>query len=528
MSFGFSPGDITLFLGFATKVVKAMKEAGGSKSEYCLAQQQCQDFLRVMDDVQRLDLSNVSDSFRSQIEEYSTHTQEFVKDFKEIIVKYEKSMGKASQRGFITSAPKKIQWAFRAADDLDKFRQSLSAQVNLVHITISNAILSIVARSSQPQQLLLGPARSNALGTASYRDRHKQGYLDWKYNMINSLDMHERVDNITDIVYERLLTRRPGLLLADHGRIYTLSDNVSSPTLDTIPDRHTLPSSGLSDEVPGLDQQHVQLAHERTHSVQQGSLAGELDEYLRSLGLEELSEWEAEYVDQISSQRFLLNGPEEKSSESESSESETENHRDQPQLSMLDGKNGQRSKFRRRMPSFGFSTNALGGASLAISIAQLIDSAAKTSFYIMKSKNAYKELVTLSRRIRQYSSILETATNVICTSMSAGQQKLGWDIIRQSQAAMSEVESILNFRGGIGLWQKNRELVRIMKLIWLPWERKRVLSLMDEIESLKSTFSIVLQTHQVQISERSFTEMQYARELQMKTLDIQRVVSART
>ncbi|KAI7968555.1 hypothetical protein EIK77_006574 [Talaromyces pinophilus] len=523
MSFGFSPGDITLFLGFATKVVKALKEAGGSKSEYCLAQRQCQDFLRAMDNVQRLDLSNVSDSFRRQIEEYSTHTQEFVKDFKETIVKYEKSMGKSSYRGFLTSAPKKIQWAFSAADDLDKFRQSLSAQVNLVHITISHAILSIVTRSHQPQQLLPGPARSNALSTAIYPNRHKQGYLDWKYNMINSLDMHERVDNITDLVYERLLTRRPGLLLADHGRIYTLSDNVSSPTLDTVPDRHTLPSSGHSDEVPGLDQQHVQLAHERTHSVQQGSLAGELDEYLRSLGLEELSEWEAEYVDQISSQRFLLNGPEE-----EFSESETGNRRDQPQPSRLDGKNGQRSKFRRRMPSFGFSTNALGGALLAISIVQLIDSAAKTSFDIMKSKNAYKELVMLSRRIRQYSSILETATNVICTSMSAGQQKLGWDIIRQSQAAMSEVESILNIRGGMGLWHRHRELIRIMRIMWWPWERKRVLSLMDEIESLKSTFSIVLQTHQVQISERSLTEMQYARELQMKTLEIQRVVSART
>ena len=142
--------------------------------------------------------------------------------------------------------------------------RALSAQVNLVHITISHAILSIVTRSHQPQQLLPGPALSNALGTAIYPDRHKQGYLDWKYNMIYSLDMHERVDSITDLVYERLLTRRPGLLLADHGRVYTLSDNVSSPTLDTIPDRHTLPSSGHSDEVPGLDQQHVQLAHERT------------------------------------------------------------------------------------------------------------------------------------------------------------------------------------------------------------------------------------------------------------------------
>lgn len=63
------------------------------------------------------------------------------------------------------------------------------------------------------------------------------------------------------------------------------------------------------------------------------------------------------------------------------------------------------------------------------------------------------------------------------------------------------------------------------------WKKKRVLLIMDEIESLKSTFSILLQTHQIQISERSFAEIQHARQLCMaipETLEMQRIVSTRT
>jgi hypothetical protein len=85
MSFGFSPSDIVLFISFATKVVRALKQKGGSKSEYQLAERQCQDFLAVMEDIKHLDLSNIPEPFRSKIEEYATHTREFVTAFKQMI-----------------------------------------------------------------------------------------------------------------------------------------------------------------------------------------------------------------------------------------------------------------------------------------------------------------------------------------------------------------------------------------------------------------------------------------------------------
>lgn len=141
MSFGFSPGDIVIFTQFAAKAISSLREEGGSKSEFQLAERQCRAFLSVMDELQSLDLSNLPDSFRNKLDEYSTNVHEFINDFRKTIERYERSMGESSEHGSIRSAPRKVQWAFMAADDLGKFRQSLAAQLDLVKITIQTSIL---------------------------------------------------------------------------------------------------------------------------------------------------------------------------------------------------------------------------------------------------------------------------------------------------------------------------------------------------------------------------------------------------
>lgn len=51
MSFGFSPRHIVLFTRFVSKVIVSLKEEGGSKSDFQLAERQCQDFLSVMSEL---------------------------------------------------------------------------------------------------------------------------------------------------------------------------------------------------------------------------------------------------------------------------------------------------------------------------------------------------------------------------------------------------------------------------------------------------------------------------------------------
>jgi hypothetical protein len=131
MSFGFSPGDIVLFVGFVEMVVKALQDSGGSKSEYQLAVRQCQGFLSMMDEIKSYDFPGLPQSIRDKLGEYTTDTQQFIHEFKSSIEKYNKSMNENSDRGWFRSAPRKVQWAFMAADDLEKFTVRLSAQSSL-------------------------------------------------------------------------------------------------------------------------------------------------------------------------------------------------------------------------------------------------------------------------------------------------------------------------------------------------------------------------------------------------------------
>ena len=85
MSFGFSPSDAVLFGTFVAKVISALKEEGGSKADFQLAERQCRGFLDVMNELQSLELWNVPDAFRSEISEFSTDLEDFVTTFRKAI-----------------------------------------------------------------------------------------------------------------------------------------------------------------------------------------------------------------------------------------------------------------------------------------------------------------------------------------------------------------------------------------------------------------------------------------------------------
>src|SRR5437762_2017380 len=97
--FGFSPSDIVAFGQFANKVVVALKEDGGSKSEFQQAIGWCENFLDTLNEIRNLELSNVSASFADQLKKQSEHSAEFVTHFKKKIAKYEKAMGENSGKG---------------------------------------------------------------------------------------------------------------------------------------------------------------------------------------------------------------------------------------------------------------------------------------------------------------------------------------------------------------------------------------------------------------------------------------------
>lgn len=140
MSFGFSPSDIVEFGKFIAKVVDALQEKGGSQFEYRSIIRQCQDVLNLMKDLERMDFSRVPQSLRARLGERMDGVKSVVSDFKALIAHYDKSMGETTKRGKFVSAPRKVQWALEAAEDLSKFQPRLSAELQMVQIILQMSV----------------------------------------------------------------------------------------------------------------------------------------------------------------------------------------------------------------------------------------------------------------------------------------------------------------------------------------------------------------------------------------------------
>jgi hypothetical protein len=86
--------------------------------------------------------------------------------------------------------------------------------------------------------------------------------------------------------------------------------------------------------------------------------------------------------------------------------------------------------------------------------------------------------------------------------MPAGElQDMGWEVLKDSTEAMDEVQNILEKI-------KGKSSVRIMATVTssLRWEfrKERVHQIIEDLESLTSTISVMLQLYQTHATERQF------------------------
>jgi hypothetical protein len=345
-----------------------------------------------------------------------------------------------------------------------------------------------------------------------------QNQLDWNRLSSLSIDQFHGVDHLADIVYERLLTR-PGMPLESYGRTFTLPDDFESKRpqrqLPSTPVKSALQSVVGTTEQRFLGQEEFANG-EIFPQIEEGSdntLADEINEYLLSMNLDELSEQDVEYLDQNTnvSPQLHIEGP-----PGESTGLPNQAYIDpseQPQPSKPRESTTHEARFRSSKKSTNLpGLSALDGLGLAAGMISFVDVAAKISFNIMGAyhsrSGAPLELLALSRRVIQFSGLLKITAEVIRTAMPAGElQDMGWEVLKDSTEAMDEVQNILEKI-------KGKSSVRIMATVTssLRWEfrKERVHQIIEDLESLTSTISVMLQLYQTHATERQFlaTEQQ--------------------
>jgi hypothetical protein len=124
-----------------------------------------------------------------------------------------------------------------------------------------------------------------------------------------------------------------------------------------------------------------------------------------------------------------------------------------------------------------------------------VDMATKISFNIMGTyrgvSDAHPELVALSRRVIQYSGLLKITAEVIRTVMPAGElQNMGWEVLNDSTEAMDKVQHILE---ELKFKPSRRIMAAVASSLRWEFRKERLQKIMEDLESLKSTISVMLQ-----------------------------------
>jgi hypothetical protein len=225
-----------------------------------------------------------------------------------------------------------------------------------------------------------------------------------------------------------------------------------------------------------------------TEESNPNSLVSEINEYLLSMNLDELSTQEKDYLSRNDTipRQYLL---QELSVEETAGPDYQDGISGQPQLSTAKERSRGSKIFSN--PS---GVDALSTISFAVGLLQVVSSAAKSSFNLMNfTKVVPKEVRALSTGLMRYSEILHAAVEVISLSTpDRGLQQLGEAILQDNLHTMKDVEYLM-----MRATRSSGKLVGPLR--WRSFKRD-VETMMEGLESLKSTLSVMLQLYQVKMT----------------------------
>ncbi|KAF9768074.1 hypothetical protein IL306_014672 [Fusarium sp. DS 682] len=301
---------------------------------------------------------------------------------------------------------------------------------------------------------------------------HEQKLLGWDADAMKEAISFREIDGLTDLVYKRLLSK-PGMSIPPMGIARTLSNDVSvngvqpepsqvtnDLTVSTTPNPTAISLSNIQASKTGSKRTGVVAECDET--TEYNTLIDDLDEYLQALGLDPLTEEEAQYTKKL--QRFDTNSVDSRPLLLEASRAET------PDLSITlqsrdEGPSQLGSELvtekptshgsgdtSRRQPKphrrgrfsvpFDFKVDPLSAMGLAASILTLVSLATKLARTTAHTYGAFgmssNKLIFLSRALTHYSAILEAISEILRFSRAETQQDLGLPILYESQALLED------------------------------------------------------------------------------------------
>jgi hypothetical protein len=134
---GLSASDVFLITKLTARIISALREERGAKSQYQEAVRSLESLRHTLLEIQELSSSTERSRLNDLLKTQIGSSIDLISGFTEKIAKYEKHLGAKPVGGHLRGSFRKAQWAIRAARDLDDFRKLVTPQLEVIKLILS-------------------------------------------------------------------------------------------------------------------------------------------------------------------------------------------------------------------------------------------------------------------------------------------------------------------------------------------------------------------------------------------------------
>ena len=138
MSFGFSAGDFVAALQLVGRAINALRESGGSGSEYRELVNELYSLELALLRVKQLELEEEQRSEYTALRQTAAQCQQTIDAFWTKAQRYQKHMRIDGTDSTLKSGWKKLKWAMCKSEDVVRFKHDIAAHTQSIQILLSS------------------------------------------------------------------------------------------------------------------------------------------------------------------------------------------------------------------------------------------------------------------------------------------------------------------------------------------------------------------------------------------------------
>lgn len=145
MSFGWSAGDIAAAVTLLIEVVKSLDSANGAAKDYRNSMTFLRNLTHTLKLLQTFVEANLEVSYKEEICDAVNEIKAPVKEYLDLIVKYQDSLGEGAKEGYHRKIGRKLQWSFFESKKAENLQVRIGRHLQLMDTLLQRLTMYVLS-----------------------------------------------------------------------------------------------------------------------------------------------------------------------------------------------------------------------------------------------------------------------------------------------------------------------------------------------------------------------------------------------